>query len=72
MNDRLKNKVAIITGSSGGLEIIISEYYVCEKVIIVLTYLNESDTEKAIVADSSSAIFLKQDGTKGDHLTIDN
>ncbi|GAX02846.1 hypothetical protein IWT140_00444 [Secundilactobacillus pentosiphilus] len=72
MNDHLKNKVAIITGRSGGLEIIISECYVCEKISISLTYLNESDTEKAIVGDSSSAIFLKQDGTSKTTKAIDN
>lgn len=66
MTNRLKNKTALITGGAGGIGIGIAKCYLREGARIILTDLNESTAEQALVQANSQASFVQQDVTSED------
>lgn len=66
MTDRLKDKVAIITGGVSGIGLGIAECYVREGAKVVLTANHNVDGGKAAVAKfgADNALFVQQDVSK--------
>lgn len=63
MVDRLKDKVALITGGAGGMGTTIGKLYVDEGAIVVLADIKESKPEKELVSKSNRISFQKLDVT---------
>ncbi|AYM02325.1 glucose 1-dehydrogenase [Levilactobacillus yiduensis] len=63
MTARLQNKTALITGGAGGIGIGIAKCYLREGARVILSDLQESDGERAIVRDHDNASFVSLDVT---------
>lgn len=64
MVDRLKGKVAIVTGGNGGIGEAIAADFIAEGAKVVITGRNEEKGKKAIENLGSEALFIKQDVSK--------
>ncbi|WEV39603.1 glucose 1-dehydrogenase [Lactobacillus sp. ESL0681] len=60
---RLNNKVAIITGGSGGIGMGIAHCYLNEGAKVIITDIRESEQEKALVNSEQDVDFINQDVT---------
>lgn len=64
MVDRLKGKVAIMTGGAGGMVASgIAPCFINEGATVVLTDVKESKIEKELVSNNDQAIFQQLDVT---------
>lgn len=58
---RLKDKVAVVTGSSSGIGEAIARSYVAEGAKVVVTYLSKEEEARKIAAETGSDLVLKLD-----------
>lgn len=63
MSERLKSKVALITGGAGGMGLGIAECYVEEGAAVVLTDIKESEPEKKLLNQHEQLSFQQLDVT---------
>ncbi|MFC6289060.1 glucose 1-dehydrogenase [Levilactobacillus angrenensis] len=63
MTARLQNKTALITGGAGGIGIGIAKCYLREGARVILSDLQESDGERALIRDHDTASFVSLDVT---------
>lgn len=64
MVDRLRGKVAIVTGGNGGIGQAIAADFIAEGAKVVITGRNEEKGKKAMENLGSDALFIKQDVSK--------
>lgn len=63
MTNRLKGKVALVTGGTGSIGVAIGKLYITEGARVVLADAKESKAEKDLVSKNSKASFQKLDVT---------